>query len=343
MKLYKLTALTLCASVFASAASAQGKLAFYNWGEYIPQALLNKFEAETGIDVTMDTYDSLESMLATLKAGKIGIYDLVVPGDFMVDILRDEGMLDTFERSELSNFDNILPQYIDVPFDMGRKSTIPYQAGSTSFAVDRNKFTGDINTSSLIFDPPAELRGEINVLDSAAEVLAIASMYLGIPQCSTDRDQLQALNDMLQAAKPHWASFGSDNSREVLVSGDVKLSMTWSGYSARARAEGANVEWAYPREGYVVWMDNVALLKDAPNRENALRFMNFLLVPENAAAVTNYARYAAVVKGAAEFLDPEVASAPESNPPADNPGTFVQACSEDVQIVYDRIWEELKK
>lgn len=327
----------------AGGAHAAGDVALYNWGEYIPQEVLEKFEAKTGIHVTMDTYSSNEAMLASLKAGKLGQYDVAIPGDYMIVIMKNEGMLDTFERSELPNFDNILPQYIDVPFDVGRHSTIPYQTGTTSFAVDRNKFKGDINTLSLLFDPPDELKHKINVLDGQNDVLALASMYLGIPQCTTDRDQLKKLNETVQAAKPSWASFGSDNSREVLVSGDVTLGMTWSGYSARARDEGANVEWAYPKEGYIVWMDNVALLKNAPNRENALKFMNFLLEPEIGAAITNYARYAPVLKGEKPFLDPKIVAARESNPPEDNPGTFVESCSQEIQVVYDKIWQDLKK
>ena len=120
--------------------------------------------------------------------------------------------------------------------------------------------------------------------------------------------------------------------------------MIWNGFGAKARAEGANIEYAYPRQGYVVWMDNVVLLKDAPNRASALKFMDFLLEPENIAAVTNYARYAAGVEGVAPHLDPELASAPESVPPADAPaGTFVAVCDQATQEVYDTMWTRLKK
>jgi len=119
--------------------------------------------------------------------------------------------------------------------------------------------------------------------------------------------------------------------------------MIWNGFSAKAREEGANVEYAFPTQGYVVWMDNVVLLKDAPNRDNALKFMNFLLEPENAAAVTNFAQYTAGVKGVDGFLDASVVNAPELNPPAGGSGQFVMACSETVQTVYDKIWTDLKK
>ena len=328
----------------ASSSFAQGKLSIYHWFEYIPQELLNKFSEETGIEVTMDTYDSNETLLANLKAGKLGSFDVAVPGDYMVSIMNSEGLLDEIQPGELSNMGNIQPQWMDVSFDPGRKYSIPYQWGSTSFSVSRDVFGGDIRTMGIIFDPPDELKGKINVLDSQGEVIAMASLYLGIPQCTSDRDQLQALDELLQNAKENWASFNSDGAKDVLVSGDAAVGMIWNGFGAKARAEGANIEYSYPREGLVVWMDNVVLLKDAPNRENALKFMDFLLKPENIAAVTNYARYSAGVEGVDEFLDADLKSQPESVPPADAPaGSFVEPCDEEVQVVYNQIWTRVKQ
>lgn len=336
--------LTLSAALFSSTVLADGKLSIYHWFEYIPQELLDKFSAEHDVEVTMDTFDSNEAMLATLKAGKLGSYDVAVPGDYMVAIMTAEGILDTIKDGELSNKGNIEPQWADVPFDPGRQSSIPYQWGSTSFSVNRDVYQGDINTTDILFNPPAELSGKINVLDSQGEVMALASMHLGIEQCNTDREQLKALDDMLQQAKQNWASFGSDIAKDVLVSGDAAAGMIYNGFSAKAREEGANIEYAYPKQGYVVWMDNVVLLKDAPNRDNAIKFMDFLLEPENIAAVTNFAQYSAGVKGANEFTDPALASMPESNPPADGPaGSFVAVCDEQTQAVYDQIWTRLRK
>ena len=342
MRLLTTTAAAIVA--LAGAAQAEGKLSVYHWFEYIPQELVDKFTAETGIEVTIDTYDSNEAMLASLKAGKMGQYDVAVPGDYMVQIMAGEGLLDTFVPAEIANFGNIAPQWLDVPFDPGRQSSIPYQWGSTSFSVNRDVYPGDIGSLAIIFDPPAELSGKINVLDSQGEVLALGSIYLGIPQCSQDRAQLKALNDMLLAAKTHWASFGSDTAKDVLVSGDAAAGMIYNGFSSKARAEGANVEYAYPKEGFVVWMDNVVLLKDAPNRENAIKFMNFLLDPQNAAAVTNYAAYTAGVTGVEPFLDEAIRTSPENNPPADAPaGSFIAVCDEETQKLYDAIWTNLKK
>ncbi|MEY8840634.1 extracellular solute-binding protein [Cribrihabitans sp. XS_ASV171] len=340
----KATAAAAALGLTAGAAAAEGELVIYHWFEYIPQELLDKFSQENDIDIVMDTYDSNESLLAALKAGAIGTYDVAVPGDYMVQIMAGEGLLDEIAEGELANKGNIAPEWADPSFDPGRKHSIPYQWGSTSFAVNRDMYDGDINTTDILFNPPAELSGKINMLDSQGEVLAMAALHMGIPQCSTDRDQLRALNDMLQNAKAHWASFNSDTAKEVLVSGDAAVGQIYDGFAAKAREEGANTEYAFPTQGYVVWMDNVVLLKDAPNRENALKFMDFLLEPENIAAVTNYARYNAGVTGASEFVDPALAEQPESNPPAEaGDPVFIQVCDRETQEVYDQIWTNLKK
>lgn len=337
--------LALCAMMQAATAQAEGEVSVYHWFEYIPQELIDKFTAETGIKVVMDTYDSNEAMLAALRAGRMGSYDVAVPGDYMVQIMRDSGLLDTIAPGELANHANIEPQWMDVPYDAGRVHSIPYQWGSTSFSVNRDVFTGPINSTDIIFNPPAELSGKINMLDSQGEVMALAAIHLGIPQCSQDRGELQALNDLLMGSKRHWMSFNSDTAREVLVSRDAAAGMIYNGFSARARTEeGTNVEYAYPTQGYIAWMDNMVLLKDAPNRANALKLMDFLLVPENVAMLTNWTQYSPGISGVAPLLDEALRTMPEANPPADaGPAVFIQPCDEATQAVYDRIWTNLRR
>jgi len=341
----KLVAIITACVLFASGgAMAAGKLSIYHWFEYIPQDLLDKFAAEHDVEVTMDTYDSNEALLAAMKGGKVGQYDVAVPGDYMVEIMASEGLLDIIADGELKNKGNIQPEWVDVSFDRGRMHSIPYQWGSTSFTVNRDVYSGDIRTTAMIFDPPAELSGKINVLDSQGELLALASLHLGIEQCTDDKDKLRALNDLVQSAKPHWASFISDGAKDVLVSGEAAVGMIWNGFSAKARSENAALEYSYPKQGYLAWMDNVVLLKDAPNRDNALLFMDFLLEPANAAAVTEFAQYTAGVTGAYELLSEALKGSPELNPPSDAPpGTFVAVCDQATQELYDAIWTNLKK
>lgn len=110
----------LALGLMAQTAAAEGELVIYHWFEYMPQALLDKFTEETGVSVTMDTYDSNEAMLASLKAGAIGTYDVAVPGDYMVAIMAGEGLLDTVAEGELANKGNIAPEWADPSFDPGR-------------------------------------------------------------------------------------------------------------------------------------------------------------------------------------------------------------------------------
>jgi len=339
-----LIAALLAAALTSGTANAAEKLSIYHWFEYIPQELLDKFTEETGIEVTMDTFDSNEAMLASLKAGSLGSYDVAVPSDYMVKILLDSDMLQSFESSELSNFDNIDGPWKDPSFDPGRKHSVPYQWGTTSFAVNRDVFSGDINTTDMLFNPPAELQGKINMLDSQGELILMAQLHLGLEQCSTDREDVKKLDSLLQTAKQHWASFNSDGAKDVLVSGDAAVGQIFNGFSTKAREEGANIEYAFPKEGYVAWMDNVVLLKDAPNRASAIAFMDFMLEPENAAAVSNFAQYKAGVTGAEAFFEETIKNSPELNAPEGSPdGTFVQACGQEAQALYDAVWTRLKK
>ena len=153
MKLLTTTATAM--ALLANSVAADGDLVIYHWFEYMPAELLEKFTSETGINVTMDTYDSNEAMLASLKAGGMGTYDVAVPGDYMVAIMANEGLLDNINDGELSNKGNIAQAWANPSFDPGRVHSIPYQWGSTSFSVNIEDYDGDINTTDILFNPPA--------------------------------------------------------------------------------------------------------------------------------------------------------------------------------------------
>lgn len=325
-------------------AVAQSKeLKLYNWFEYIPQDLLKKFETETGIKVTVDTYDSNENLLARLKSGVTG-YDLAVPSDYMVEIMIQEGLLERVDASSLPNFVNVTDQMKSVPWDPKRDYSVPYQIGVTSFMVDGQVYSGDINTLKIMFDPPPELAGKINMMRDMNDVINMGLRYLGYPRCNSNPQQLKAVNDLLVASKGHWLSFNSDGAKEVLVSGDAAAGMIWNGYGLRAREERKSLRYAFPREGYSGFADNIVALKGAPNLENAKTFMNFMMAPENSAMLTNYARYMSPIKGVEPFLDELQKSAAEVNPPADAPKPeFVPSCPPDVVALYDKIWTNLLK
>lgn len=323
-------------------AQAAGELNLYIWFDYIPQELVDKFAQENDVKVTVDTYDSNETLLARLKAGVTG-YDLAVPSDYMVKILTEEGMLEKVEPNQLPNFKNIDPAWVDVYWDPGRHYSIPYQWGFTSFLVDTTVYGGDIDTLGILFDPPAELSGRINMLRDMNEVINMGLRHLGHPRCNDNPEQLKALNALLGESKRHWLSFNSDGAKEVLVSGDAAAGMNWNGFGLRARLERPTLKLAFPKEGVSAFADNVVVLKGAPNLENAKKFMDFLMEPENAAAVTNFAMYNSAIQGVEPFLSETLRTAPEVNPPEGFQTEFVPPCPPEVVRLYDRIWTNLLK
>jgi spermidine/putrescine transport system substrate-binding protein len=205
---------------------------------------------------------------------------------------------------------------------------------------------GDVNTLALMFDPPPELQGRINVLDDMNSLFNAGLRYLGLPRCNDNPADLKKLNDLLVKAKTSWRTFDYDTIGK-LTSGDVDLSQNWNGYSWRARQQRPSLVFAWPKEGIEGFADNVAVLKDAPDMENAKLFQNFIMAPENAALITEFARYRDGIKGSDKYLaemDPEFAKAPEINPPDDAPQPeFVPPCPKDVVDKYNRIWTALKK
>jgi len=342
MSIRKTMFASLLSMLVASPAMAAGDLNIYHWGNYTNPKLVEKFEKEYDIKVSWGFYDSNETMYAKIKSGATG-YDIVVPTDYMVAILIKEGMLQPVDVDKMENFKNLDKRWIDVYWDPGRKYSVPWQWGTTAFAVNTAKFDGDIDTLKILFDPPEVLRGRINMLEDMPEVINAGLRYLGYPRCNSNKEHLRDLHKLLVKAKTHWRTIDSA-SIEKLTSGDVDVSHSWNGASMRARLKVPTIKYAYPREGITGWMDNVAVFKDAPNLENAKKFLNFLMVPENAALVSDFARYANGVVGSEKFMDPVMKDAPEIVMPANAPKPdFVQPCNKDVIATYNKIWTDLKK
>lgn len=326
----------------AAATAEGGALHIYNWGNYTNPDLIKKFEETYKVKVTLDDYDSNETMLAKIKSGATG-YDIVVPSDYMVAIMIKEGLLAETKPNQMENFKNVDPKWVDVYWDPGRNYTVPWQWGTTAFTVNTDVFKGDINTYAVMFNPPPELQGRINMLDDMNEVINAGLRYLGLPRCNKNPEDLKKLTDLLMGSKKYWRTFDYATI-EKLTSKDVDMSQQWNGASLRVRLQMPAMKYAYPKEGLTGWMDNVAVLKDAPNLENAKKFQNFIMDPENAALISNFARYANGIVGSEKYMDKDMAEAPEIIPPADAPAPeFLPPCDEDTVKLYNAIWTELKK
>lgn len=337
-------AVSATAMMFAAgSALAAGELHIYNWGDYTNPELIKKFEKQYDVKVTIDDYDSNETMLSKVRAGNSG-YDIVVPSDYTVKIMIDEGLLEKTEPNKMENFKNVRPEFVDVYWDQGRNYSVPWQFGTTNFTVNTDKYKGDINTFAILFDPPEELKGQINMLDDINSVMHAAERYAGVPRCTADKAELKKVNDLLLAAKPNWKTFSYDTITKI-TSGDVAATQQWNGAAFRARQKMPSLKYAYPKEGTEGWMDNVSVLKGASNLENAKLFQNFIMDPANAALISDFAGYDNGIAGSHEFAaNKDWASSPELNPPADAPKPeFVPPCPPEVVEIYNKIWTNLKK
>jgi spermidine/putrescine transport system substrate-binding protein len=281
--------------------------------------------------------------LAKVEAGGAG-FDLVVPSANYIPIWREKGLIQELDLSKLPNHANIAPEWRDVPWDPERKFSVPWQWGSTGVAVNSTAYSGDINTSSIFLDPPPELVGKVNVSPEMNDVLSLAIMYVGGKPCTEDTEVLKKARDVLVAAKPKWQSMDYGMT-EKLAANDVMASVYWNGAIFRARLQNENVKFGYPKEGFVLWMDSVALLSDAQNVEEAYKFMDFIMVPENAAMVSAFARYANGISGSEEFMPADMADAPEIVIPDEfkSAGVFLPTCSPKALEYYTAIWTELQK
>ena len=341
----RLTAGILAMALFAAAGLAQaaGALHLYNWRNYTSPALVAKFEQAHDVEVTVTEYDSIAAALATIRAVGHG-FDLVVPPANQVRILIEEGLALETRPDRMGNFTNVSARWRNPPWDPRRRYSVPWQWGGIGMVVDAQVYDGDIDTSAIVFDPPAELAGKINVAPAMSEIIAMALLYVGAEPCTGDEAALSRARDVLVAARPKWRSMDYGVTG-MMAPGEIAAAASWSSAALRARSARPSLRFGYPREGFPLWMDSVVVLGDAANVEAARLFQNFVMDPENAALISAFAGHANGIDGAQAFLPDDMKDAGEIVVPAGaaKAGVFLPVCPEPVNEIYTAIWTELTK
>jgi spermidine/putrescine transport system substrate-binding protein len=287
-----------------------GNLNFYNWSEYIDPELITAFEEQYSVDVVEDFYESNEALLAQMQAG--AVYDLIVPSDYMVGIMIQNGLLAPLNRTAVPNVANLSQRFTELPYDPGNGYSTAYQYGTTGLGVNLSIVGEDFDPSwALIFDPTMTTTypGGVSVLNDPREAMGAALEYLGYSLNDTDLDHLQKASDVIRDAKDGIATFDSDQYDEALVAGEVAVAHGYSGNMLVAISDADNPDdftYILPKEGATLWIDNMAVPANAEHPCTAMTFMNYILAPEQGAQLTNWNYYGTPNEAAKEFVEQEI-------------------------------------
>jgi len=301
----------------------------YNWSDYIAKDTISKFEAETGIKVNYDVFDSNEVLEAKLLAGNSG-YDVVVPSAPFLERQIKAKVFMPLDRGKLTNYGNLDTGLLAVlaQHDPDNGHAVPYMWGTTGIGYNINKVkerlpNGPTDSWDLIFDPEVVSKVAdcgVTLLDAPSEVFASALRYLGRDPNSEAKKDLKAATDLLLKIRPHVRYFHSSQNINDLANGEICVAMGWNGdmqiAATRAAEAGQGIDIAYtiPKEGAIMWFDNMAIPSDAPHPQNAHAFLDFIMRPEIVAEITNYVFYANANKASLALVDAEITGDPGTYP-----------------------------
>ena len=284
------------------------KLNFYNWDTYIGETTLDDFKGISGINVRMDLFADNDELFAKLKEGNPG-YDLIVPTNDYVERMLLAKMLLPINRSLISNFKNIDPVFQDSTFDPGRKYTMPYMWGTQGIGYRKSAVKSVPDSWKVLFESD-QYTGRIALLSESGTVLGTAMKYLGYSMNSTDPSQLKQAEELLIKQKPHIKVFAEDNGQDLLLSGEVDLTMEWNGDILQVMEEDDDISYVVPKEGGLLWQDCLCIPVGAPHPENAHKLINYILDAEAGAAIADFIYYATPNKAAKALLSADYTQNP---------------------------------
>ncbi|MEM6665606.1 MAG: polyamine ABC transporter substrate-binding protein [Pseudomonadota bacterium] len=349
------TALTL------SGAAAQDRVVnVYNWSDYIDESILEEFTAETGIKVVYDVFDSNEILETKMLAGGTG-YDIVVPTGSFLSRQITAGAFQELDKDKLPNLANMwdVIQERTAIYDPGNAYSINYMWGTTGIGYNVGKVTeilgedAPVDSWDLIFKPEnIEKLAACGVffLDAPTELIPAALNYLGEDPDSKDPDVIAKTEELLMSVRPHIQKFHSSEYINALANGDICVAIGWSGdvLQARDRAaeadNGVTVEYAIPKEGALMWFDQMAIPTDAPNVEEAHIFLDYIMRPDVMAKASNYVYFANGNAASKELLNEDVINDPAIYPTEEATANLytVTAYGPKEQRVVTRLWTKVK-
>jgi len=346
--------------LFAGTLVAEDKvLNVYNWSDYIAEDTISNFEERTGIKVNYDVFDSNEVLEAKLLAGNSG-YDVVVPSAGFMERQIQAGVFSELDKSKLENYGNLDEEILErvSAHDPGNKHAIPYMWGTTGFGYNVNKVEeamsdAPVDSWAMLFDPDVVSKLQscgVTLLDAPTEVFSNLMAYLGRDPNSESAEDIKLFEEHMLKVRPYIKYFHSSQNINDLANGEICVAMGWSGdmLIARDRADEANqgieINYVIPKEGAVIWFDNLAIPSDAPHPENAHLFLDYIMEPEVAAAISNYVFYANANSASEEFVDEEVMTDPGIYPTAEVKKNLFPDLAESPKFtrLLTRAWTKIK-
>lgn len=336
--------MTVIAMLFCSTAYAADNIVnVYTWSGVIPDALIQKFEKETGIKVNFSTYDSNETMYAKLRASKNAGYDVIEPSSYYVDRMRKQQMLEKIDRKRLSNFHNINPDFLNELYDPKSEFSLPFIWGVTGIFVNEDYHPSrQIQKWSDLWDK--KYRDQLLILNDAREAFSMALTVLGYSGNDNNPEHIKQAYLKLKELMPNIKLFNSDAIISILIDDDATIGMAWNGDLFKAQQENRKLRFIYPQDGFVIWIDNFAIPKNAPHLDNAYQFLNFMLRADNAKEAALDNSYPTANLAGQKLLPAEIRNDPVAYPSHAilKRGQVQTDLGDEALALYEKYWEELK-
>lgn len=320
------------------------KVIVYNWGEYLDPKTIELFEKETGISVTYEEYETNEIMYPKIVSQAIA-YDVVCPSDYMIQRMIQNNLLAEINWDNIPNVKNMDSTYMEQSknFDPENKYSIPYCVGTVGILYNKTMVDEPVDSWNILWD--AKYKDSILMQDSVRDAFSIALKRLGYSINSTEVDQLAAATEDLIEQKPLVQAYVIDQVRDKMIGNEAALGVIYSGEANYTKRENPNLEYVIPKEGSNVWIDSWVIPKNAQNKENAEKFINFMCRPEIALMNFEYITYSTPNLKAREMIeDKDIRNSKILFPePEDltNCETF-QFLGDDVDSYYNELWNKVK-